>query len=557
MAQIDNINNILQNIYNSDFYNTNSQAVDNALKPLIDALRNKSKGGSIGDPVLDNVGAKEDAQKYLDNFGSSGNKIEDIFLKLRALGLTDSELIEYLQLYLQYQVGEQNYSRSLPAQQLANLQAAGMSRSAALGLLQNGGDSSTSLQPFESNADEVKQMQFERTMDIVKNVGILAQQIVSLASAPFDIRAKQITNNLLSNQSDLLSMQIQGMQDAAMFYQAIANADGDGSISKQSVLDQYKYIANATAPRALENGYNLGTVMYANSQEFKRAASNPFFWSVLSETMSKNNAASASIFEPERAEQLVASLRAATNYTNKQAHTEGFRSRIMSVQAFRDEALAQLRQDMERAKLLAEQHGYEFDDARSQAFLQRVETFNEYDFAQMDYKIQQLSYMRDPVMLERQRAALAAELDYNVAQYLYGHSIYSLKNGTLAQMMPNLTTSGAVADINTDVAQSADLLNWTKSYIEYCELGKTAELNAAQGVARTIFTGLGTSAATAFAGFKIFRGLQAAKAAASAAATAVQAGTPPIPFNLALPLVVPATTEYMLNGWQLNDGSMF
>lgn len=511
---------------------------------------------TTGDPIIDTSVDKSDARSLLQQ-GSSGNNITDIFLALRQLGLTDDELREYLQLYLEYQVGEQNYRRSLPSSQVANLQAAGMSRSAALAMLQNGGESTTSVTPFASNQEEVRNNQFNRTMDLVKNIGVLAQQITSLASAPFDIKSKILTNRLMSNQSDMLSMQIQGMQDAATFYQAVANVDPKHELSKRSLLEQYQYIQAGSQPRALDNGYDLGTVMYANSPEFKRAASNPFFWSVLSDTMTKSNQASASVFEPERAEQIVSSLRAATRYTQNQANTELTRNRIMSVQAFRDETLAAAREDMERAKLLAEKNGYSFDSQRAEQFIERLEQFNAYDFAAMDYEIQKLTYMRDPAMVERQRLALAEELDYNVAMYLYGRSIYSLKNGVLAQMSPNLQNSGSVANLDSNVGSTGDLINWTKAYLEYCELGRTAQSNARQGIARTIFSGLGAAAGGAFVGLKLFKGIQGIQAANAAASSAsvVQSGAPSIPFNLTTPLVISAPlAPYLLP--QVNDYGM-
>lgn len=444
----------------------------------------------------------------------------------------NGHIINFLNTLLQQLNRDEDYNRTNPAAIASQLQALGMSRSAALAAAQNSNPATTPVSPAESPAPSLQPI-----TDVIGSATNVAGLVMKGVSLPFDLKSKKITNDILSSQGSLLDMQVQGMQDAAEFLQACNNA----GITDKSPYDQYKYIADSQLPRALENGYNLATVMYGASQSFNRAATNPYFWSTLASMSKDNNMAAASVFEPERAEQIVSSIRAATRYTQNQADTEKVRNRIMTVQAFRDESLASAREDMERAKLICEKNGYTFDSKRAEQFLSRLEQFNTYDFAAMDYEIQKLSYMRSPEMLERQRLALAGELDYNVAMYLYGRSIYSLKNGVLAQMSPNIQNSGAVANLDTDVAQNDDLIKWTKSYLEYCELGRTAQVNARQGTMRTIFSGLGAAAGAAFAGYKIFSAAKAVAPAAAAAAPVV--GAPPIPFNLVAPLVVPSTMQ--------------
>lgn len=461
---------------------------------------------------------------------------------------SNGDTIAYLNTVLQQFNRDEDYSRTNPAAITEMLQSLGMSRTSALTAAENATSATTPVTPQGANPPTLQPL-----TDLVGSVSSVANIIMKGVSLPFDLKSKAITNRILESQGGMLDMQMQGMQDAAEFLQACAN----GGCADKSPLEQYEYILNSQKPRALENGYNLGTVMYGASKSFKRAASNPYFWSTLADMNKENNLAAASVFAPAQAEQSVSSLRAATRYTQNQANTELTRNRIMSVQAFRDETLAAAREDMERAKLLAEKNGYTFDSQRAEQFIERLQQFNSYDFAAMDYEIQKLTYMRDPAMIERQRLALSSELDYNVAMYLYGRSIYSLKNGVLAQMNPTLQNSGAVANLDSHVGSTDDLIKWTRSYLEYCELGRTAQSNARQGIARTIFSGLGAAAGTAFVGLKLFKGvqgLQAANAAANAASV-VQSGAPSIPFNLTTPLVISAPlAPYLLP--QVNDLGM-
>lgn len=82
--------------------------------------------------------------------------------------------------------------------------------------------------------------------------------------------------------------------------------------------------------------------------------------------------------------------------------------------------------------------------------------------------------------------------------------------------------------------------------MRYNELGQSASVNAGTSIARTVFSGLTTAAAGIFAGAKVWDIVGKTRVAASAAASAAQAGNPPLPFNTIVPLVaIPATQQFM------------
>lgn len=485
-----------------------------------------------------------------------GDPILATFMKMKGETGGDLDALQNVfQQYLQYQLGEQNwqrnksesdlaYQRGLPANQVAQMMQAGMSRSAALKAVQGAqyapAASGTDISPQPTNIEGNRTQRMQAIMDIVSQSAQLANQIVSLASAPFDLKAKAITNKLLTNQNDMLDMQVQGMQDAAMFMQAVANADvsrdDDNKIANLPINDQYAYFADMQGKQFDFAKHSASSWQYAQSTPFSRSASNPFFWATLNEQTRAKNYASASVYEPERAQREVSQLRAAVALTQSQDTNERLRSHILGAQAFIDETTSQARRDMELVKIECEKNGFAFDSKRAEAFLQRIQSFTDLDFAQVDYEIQRLASINDPVVFAKQKAALVEELDFNVAQYIYGRSLASLKSGVLQQMMVSEQT-GSTADGKPIVTTSPndELLKWTRACLQYRELGYSDKVSAGTSIARTIFTGVGSFAASALVGAKVFSYL---KPAATAAASATQAGAPPLPFNFVAPIVV-------------------
>lgn len=534
--------------------NVNEQVqeqVNSIYKKLMQKIFNQlnSQQGLFQIPVK----SAADASEVL---ADGGDPLHATFMKMKSTSGGDADaLMNVWQQYLQYQLGEKNFARNkaeselsylrgLAGNQVSQMMSAGMSRSAALAAVQGVQyqpvASDSQISPQQTNIEGNRTQRMQAIMDIVTQSAQLANQIVSLASAPFDIKSKEITNKLLTNQNDMLEMQVQGMQDAAMFLQAVANADvsrdDDKKIANMPINDQYAYFADMQGKQFDFAKHSASSWQYAQSVPFSRSAGNPFFWATLNEQTRAKNYASASVYEPERAQREVSQLRAAVALTQSQDVNERLRSHILGTQAFIDETTAQARRDMELVKIECQKNGFAFDGKRAEAFLNRVSTFTDLDFAQVDYEIQRLASINDPVVFAKQKAALVEELDFNVAQYIYGRSLASLKNGVLQQMMVTEQT-GATADGHPIVSTfpNDELYKWTRTCLQYRELGYSERVNAGTSIARTIFSGVGAFSAGAFASYKIFSAL---KPAATAAVSAVQAGAPPLPFNFVTPLVV-------------------
>ena len=460
----------------------------------------------------------------------------------------------WAQLYLQYILGEQNYNRNLAnanlnydrskaANQVALMMQAGMSRSAALAALQGGStpqnvNSDTSITPMQTNAEANQRAKFQNILNAIQVGTQLCNQIISLASAPFDISAKYITNRLLNNQANMLDMQVQGMQDAAMFMQAVSNADtslpDDRKLMDMSVSDQYQFFAEQAQMKPTQQGFIASAHMYGNGEYFRRAASNPFFWASVNDTVKNRNFANASIFEPQRAEQAVAQIRAGINYTNSLKDVEDVRKRIFSVQAFHDEMLAQLRVDIDKMKANCEKLGIQFDTKRAQKFYDLADKFNLETALTLDGNIERLNYLHTAEVYKATQAELLASSEYQVGLYVYGAALNSLKNGALSEMYQ-------VGNDGVTIYPNNDLEKWIKNYLHYTELGGATALNAQLQIPRTIFSGITTAGVLSFGAAKLFKGANAAKAAASAA------GGSSISSTLALPpLVVPGTTPLIL-----------
>lgn len=459
------------------------------------------------------------------------------YLKYESGGDRDA-LTNVAQLLLQYLQNEQNfqrnrdyaelnYQRSLASNQVDLMMDAGMSRAAALKALQGGSipqsitaDGVASSLPTDIEGHRTQR--FQNILDAIDTSTRLANQLVSLASAPMDMQAKYITNKLLTNQSDLLEMQVQGLQDAAMFSQAVANVDSSNNGTKLAdmpLFEQYSYFQKQSKMSPADSGFEPNAFYYGNSQSFARAAQNPFFWSAYADAVKNRNSANASIFDPIRAQNEVSQLRAATRLTQNQAFSEQFRSKILAANGFVDEYTAQARKDMEICKLQAEKAGFKFDKARADAFLERVDSFNAADFLALDYEIGRLSELNDPLVFSLQKNALVQSLDYQVAHYIYQQSLASLHEGVLS------------SELQTN---PKDVYEWTKNYLRYEELGQDARNAAANNTARSVISGVTAGAASAFAGYKIYTGFanRAAQAAAAAGST-----HPPLPFNLLAPIV--------------------
>lgn len=523
--------------------NDNSSANSDILKAALGLSSKVLSGDNSMTAVFDTE--FDDAQ----DLSTSGvlDPMTSLLLYLKAhMGGTADMQAQFAQLLLQYYTGEQNYQRSLASNQVAQMMSAGMSRAAALQALHGGSDSQTAISPMATNAEETRTNRINSILNGVQTATQVANQIVSLISAPFDIKAKSVTNDILTNQANMLGMQVQGMQDAAAFLQASANQRNfDPAFSDMKLSDQIDYFSKMSGAD-YKSDYNMPSYAYANSEQFKRCMSNPYFWATLHNSYSNASAADASFYEPAKAEQEVSRLRAAVALTNNQAWSERQRSRILSSDAFVAEYTQAIKSEMEYAKLQAEKHGYEFDDKKSQAFLERVQDFTDLDFARLDYEIERISRMNNPLLMDKQIDALTSSLDFQVANYIYSQSLLSIKNGALESLYSTDDAGNRVP--------SQDLYNWCKVALQYNELGYNTYETTKQGWWRTAFSGLTAGAASALAGLKI---VQAVKDAAPAVQAAVQSVKPPIPFNALAPIVVPTATMPMLQpgyGWYPDGG---
>lgn len=487
---------------------------------------------------------------------------EDIFAYMKGLyGANGDTKRDWMQLFLQYMIGEQNYKRdrdyaelnydrSKAANQVALMMQAGMSRSAALAALQGGSvpqsaSSQSGITPMQTNVEANERAKFQNIMNAIQVGTQLCNQIISLASAPFDIQAKQITNRLLNNQANMLDMQVQGMQDAAMFMQAVANADvsmpDDRKLLDMSVNDQYQFFADQAQMKPTQKGFVASAHMYGNGEYYRRAAGNPFFWASVNETVKNRNFANASIFEPERAEQSVAQIRAGINYTNSLREVEDTRKRIFSVQAFHDEMLSQLRVDIDKMKANCEKLGIKFDTKRAQQFYDLADKFNLETALTLDGNIERLNYLHTAEVYQATQAELLASSEYQVGLYVYGSALNSLKNGVLSEMY-QIGSDGAT------VYPNKELDGWIKNYLNYTELGGATALNAKLQIPRTIFSGLSSFGMLSLGAAKLWSAAKGAGAAVSAtAANSSMALTP---------LVVPSTTPLIMDRGMFGESSL-
>lgn len=429
-------------------------------------------------------------------------------------------MMQYLQQEQNYQRNrdnaELNYQRSLASNQVDLMMAAGMSRAGALAALQGGSqpqqvtaDGSITPQGTDIEAQRINKM--NAIMNVVQGAAQLAQQIASLATLPFDIKSKSITNQLMSNQNNLLEMQIQGMQDAAMFMQAVANADiqrdDKSKISNLPINEQYSYFADMQGKQFDFAKHNVSSWQYAQSQPFSRSVGNPFFWATLNDQTRAKNYANASVFEPLKAQQSIAHLRAGTEYVQLQSKSEMSRSRILESQAFHDEYVSSAQNDLDLLRTECQKNQVAFDNERALAFMQRVQSFNDLDFKMLDYQIKRILQISDPEIMEQERLALLNSLEYNVANYIYSKGVVSSKNGVLQQL---------ISDPDSPMADGSTFNHWLYSYMQFNEFGNLSQLNYELNKTNSLWRNIFGGAAAAFAGYKIFGSGAAASGSAAA-----------------------------------------
>lgn len=497
------------------------------------------------DDIYDNLFNSTDPTDLRENLGDykhegGASVIEKIFAALYGHAFDGSDRMQILQLLLQtllteqsyqrdYAYSELNYERSLAKNQVNQMQAAGMSRAAALAALQ-GGSSPQSVSPAGNITPFSPTDGLSPVLQGINNANGIVQSmcasILNMSNFDIDKRSKLLTNQLLQHQSTLLGSQIQGINDAALFQQAIANAPD--FVREMSPYEQYGYFMHAATLKAGEDGFDPSSFYFGQSPEFKRCAQNPYFWNALSSSSQEANKAYASVFEPQKAQAFIQQQRALTELTNRQSSTEKQRARILTSQAFIDECTATCRRDMEICKAECLKLGYQFDANKAERFLERVSNFTDYDIESIQYQLKRLRYISSPDVFEQEKAEIINSLDYNVYQYMYGTAIASMKYGELQKYMDD--GDNAIGDAQ----------DWIQDYFRYQEFGGSAATSSLTDIWRTGFTGLTSVGALAFGGAKLYQAYQKSKSVVSAAA----AGAPPVPFNGIVPLVVPNTPVY-------------
>lgn len=490
---------------------------------------------SYHDVTLDNV---------FENY--QGTIADNIFQNILGNTILPSDKIQYFQLLLQYLMSEQNYQRQLgynelsyersrAYNQVAELMNAGMSRAAALQALQGG---STPQAAAETQGITPYQPQFnplDLFNTIIGGVGSLANIGTSLATLPATLTAKQLTNKLLSHQGALLGSQVQGLNDAALFMQAVANAPED--VQKMKLYDQINYFKHQASLSEKVPEYNFAAAAFGRTAEFVRSLSNPFFYSAVNSSQKDTNLNFASLFEPERMQATISHMRACQELATSNKEVQDIHKHLLQNEEYMSDITLQARADVEQLRLECENKGFQFDNERAKKFLERVQSYTYQDYLALQFQLQRLKAQTSPEAFEAYRDELITSMEYNACMY---HYQYSLTNAKWNVWNSKYEDEGGMP---VGAAEK-----WLDDYFRFQEFGGAASTNAAQGWWRTAFSGITAGAAMSFAGAKLvslFQGSKAAAAAAATAASSAASSAPPTPFNIFAPVVVPSTQKML------------
>lgn len=314
-----------------------------------------------------------------------------------------NDMLQAIQNVIQQKYARENadrdYQRSLPANQVAQLRAAGMSRSGALSLLQNGGESSTdsSLSPFQNvNTD------LERKRGIMDMISSGVSALTSIVSLPASIGAKMATSLLASTQGKMLQDQQSGLQMVAHFEQASANAIASGKLDKNASLsDKLEYFRAAGSLQPTNPNYDFGSFAYATGGLFQQSLNNPFFYSFARSFEEQANSADASVFEPERMQEIVQSMQASKQLTRDQNKFLNTEFSILQRRDRREALVQQLQEDLDQVSLSTELTKADFDNERWERIIDNIDKWSFLDSLQVEAEIKNLSLISDPIVYAR------------------------------------------------------------------------------------------------------------------------------------------------------------
>lgn len=429
----------------------------------------------------------------------------------------NGDMIELYNTLLQQANREQDWERTNPQSVVRQLQAAGMSRAAALQAAAGSQGATTAVSPSGPAPATL-----EPIMQTAGTIASLASGAVgmyaTLAQLPFDQKVKKATADLIANQSNMLGEQIEGNRLAAAFYQDAVNEGFD--FKGKNASDVLQFLAG------------LGR----NVDAFKR---NPYALSQMSSMLTQEYGTSAQSYTPESAANLQRIQVATEGLIQGQALGQEFLNRHLWRQDDIEAACQELRRAANVAQAEAEKYKLQFDAKRFEKFYEKVESFTSLDLMQLDYNIQQLQYRKNLKFWEHETRALVNGYDYQAAQFLFA---FHLQND-----MMKAYEDAAQRD-EAGFPQGEQFNQLLQRMVFYNTLDKQGEtdntyrwLRFGAGAA----AGLGAGAlATAKWIFPILKASEASAAAATAAANAAATATPAAegffgaPLNITAPFVV-------------------
>lgn len=345
--------------------------------------------------------------------------------------------LQVLQNKLEIALGERNYERSLPINQVAQLQAAGMSRAAALQLLQGGGTSALQVSPMST---DIEGHDLQRNNLIANTSFQTIDALQRIATLPFDIRSKAATADLLRSQDTMLNEQKQGFALSAAAIQAASNNGFQFEGSNANDLLAF-----------LQSNQNMKPLL-------ESIQSNPYAFSSLSHLMSQDFQTRASSYEPKFAQARMQQQIALTHLTQNDESNIQLNNLLLNNDVYRDTVATTLFQQVEYAKanqIIAES---DVNVQRLQNILQHIKEFNDYDLELVQFQLQQIRDTFDPEFRQAHIENLINSERWQALQALYAYGTTELLQNTL---------SGETSDPDSRRA----LLNASRKYLYGVTLG--------------------------------------------------------------------------------------